>query len=147
MNDLSAQKTKLPTLNTGRCIIRLAQIEDTEAVITYFSSNRAHLADGGPAWPSDFLTIDYWHKQIEQSLEDFHGDVAVRFFLFDRANPSVVVGSANLNNIVRGAAQYCNLGYSIAQIVAALMQSDVMLLPADPVLYKFRPNSYQCVLV
>lgn len=115
MQDLTSQKAKLPTLNTGRCTVRLAQIEDIEAVIEYFRSNRAHLADGGPAWPSNYLSNDYWEEQIKQNLDDFHGDAAIRFFLFDRANPSVVVGSANLNNIVRGAAQYCNLGYSIAQ--------------------------------
>lgn len=115
MQDLTAQKAKLPTLNTGRCIVRLAQIEDADAVIEYFKSNSAHLADGGPAWPSNYLTNAYWEEQIKQNIEDFHSDLAIRFFLFDRANPSVVVGSANLNNIVRGAAQYCNLGYSIAQ--------------------------------
>mgnify|MGYP003553245465 FL=1 len=49
MQDLTSQKAKLPTLNTGRCTVRLAQIEDVEAVIEYFRSNRAHLADGGPA--------------------------------------------------------------------------------------------------
>lgn len=115
MHDLIAQKANLPTLNTGRCTIRLAQHEDVEAVITYFETNRSHLADGGPAWPSDYLTKAYWEAQISQNLDDFYGDVAVRFFLFDRTNPAVVVGSANLNNIVRSAAQYCNLGYSIAQ--------------------------------
>ncbi len=118
MHDLAPRKDvdqkPLPSLNTGRCIIRLAQDADVDAVLAYHVENRAHLADGGPAWPSDYLTQDYWLKQIKQNLEDFHDDKAVRFFLFDRANPGVVIGVANLNNIVRGAAQYSNLGYSIA---------------------------------
>lgn len=114
MQDLTAPTIKLPTLNTGRCTIRLAQPEDVEAVITYLKDNSARLADGGPAWPSNYLTTEYWDAQIKQNLVDFHDDVAVRFFLFDRANPTVVVGSANLTNIVRSAAQYCSLGYSIA---------------------------------
>lgn len=34
MQDLTSQKAKLPTLNTGRCTVRLAQIEDIEALLS-----------------------------------------------------------------------------------------------------------------
>lgn len=104
----------LPTLNTGRCTIRLAQEADVDAVLTYLSTNQAHLANGGPAWPSDYLTRAYWERQIAENIVEFYDDKAVRFFLFDRSNPGIVVGAAGLNNIVRSAAQYCTLGYSIA---------------------------------
>jgi len=113
MHDLvdgkDSQEKPLPSLNTGRCIIRLGQAQDVSAVLAYHTENRAHLAQGGPAWPADYLTEAYWQRQISQSLEDFHNDKAVRFFLFDRADPGVVIGAANLSNIVRSAAQYSTL--------------------------------------
>jgi ribosomal-protein-alanine N-acetyltransferase len=116
MQALGTVTRPLPKLTTGRVILRLPDPSEAPAVLAYFAAQKEHLANAGPAWPSDFLTEAYWQKQLVQNLEDFEQDRAVRFFLFDRTIPDTptVIGSASLTNVVRGAAQYCNLGFSIA---------------------------------
>jgi ribosomal-protein-alanine N-acetyltransferase len=102
-----------PTLKTGRTIVRLPEPEEAELVLKYFKKNREHLINAGPAWPADYLTVDHWQEQLATNLLEFQNDQSLRLFLFDRANPDTVLGAANLSNIVRNAAQFCHLGYSI----------------------------------
>jgi ribosomal-protein-alanine N-acetyltransferase len=102
-----------PTLKTGRTILRLPEPEEAEQIVKYFKKNREHLVPFGPAWPADFLTAAHWQGQLETNLREFQDDHSLRLFLFDRSNPETVLGVANLTNLVRNAAQFCHLGYSI----------------------------------
>lgn len=114
MQDVSPKLVKpVPKLNTGRCILRLPEPGEAAAVVKYMAKNKDHLANAGPAWPEDYLTEAYWTRQLQVNLEDFEKETSVRFFIFERSNPDTVIGSANLNNIVRGAFHACFLGYSI----------------------------------
>ena len=102
-----------PTLKTGRTILRLPEPEEASLVLAYFKKNREHLANAGPAWSEDFLTIPHWEAQLAINLVEFQNDHSLKLFLFDRNNPELVLGSAGLSNLVRNAAHFCHLGYSI----------------------------------
>jgi ribosomal-protein-alanine N-acetyltransferase len=112
-SDKLAEIRPLPVLKTGRAILRLPEPAEAQAVLDYYKKNRDHLINAGPAWPNDYLTTGYWQNQLAVNQRDFQDDRSLRFFLFDRQNPEVVTGSANLSNLVRSAAQYCTMGYSI----------------------------------
>lgn len=105
----------LPKLNTGHCIVRLADPSEAPAVVKYLSANKDHLANAGPVWPDDYLTESYWVNQLNKNIEDFHAETAVRFFIFERSSPDTVIGAANINNIVKGAFYSGALGYGIAK--------------------------------
>jgi [ribosomal protein S5]-alanine N-acetyltransferase len=102
-------------LQTERLIVRLAERGDCGAIIDFYGSNREHLQPYGPLWPEDFLTKAFWHKQTDRHLEEFYTDQSARLFIFPVREPKVVIGNVSLGAIVRGAAQFCYLGYSIAK--------------------------------
>ena len=106
-----------PNLTTGRAILRMPEAteQNAAAVVAYFSRNRDHLEKWGPIWPVDFLSVGHWMDQLQQNLDDYQNDRAVRCFLMQRDQPDLVIGAASLTNIVRGSAQFCHLGYSIDQ--------------------------------
>lgn len=105
----------LPNIETERLIVRLASRKDRDAVLDYYSRNKEHLAPFGPTLPDDFYTPQYWDRQIEHNIDEFYSDQSVRMFVFEKAKPGVVIGSVSLGNIVRNAAQFCYVGYGIAQ--------------------------------
>jgi ribosomal-protein-alanine N-acetyltransferase len=107
MNDIP------PFLNTSRLTIRLAHAEDIPAILAYYERNREHLTPWWPQWAPDFFTHDYWQRQIERDTEGFQNDTSVRQFLFLTDQPDRVVGIGNANNILRGPAQNCSLGYAL----------------------------------
>lgn len=100
---------------TNRLTLRLATFEDIPALLRYFTENAAHLAPTSPLLPPDFYTEAYWRAQTARNQEEFAAGRSVRMFLFPHDAPGTVVGNLSLNTIVRGAAHYCDLGYSLAE--------------------------------
>ena len=102
---------ELPVLHTARLTLRLAEAEDAAAILRYFVENREHLAPSRPAMDAEFFTEAFWQTQAHAARGEFRAGRSVRFFLWEQER---VVGNANFTQIVRGAAQYCVLGYGIA---------------------------------
>jgi ribosomal-protein-alanine N-acetyltransferase len=105
---------ELPLLTTDRVVLRLAAIADIPTIIDYFTTNQAHLAPFSPIRPPSFWTEAYWHSQIAAHLDDFNRDRSLRLLILDRAQPHMMIGEVNFNGFMRGAGQFCYLGYSIA---------------------------------
>lgn len=100
---------------TTRLLIRLAEANDVPALLRYYHENADHLAPTSPLWPPEFLTAAFWLRQVARNNDDFAQGRAVKLVLFDMSEPEMMVGQISLNNIVRGAAYYCDLGYSLAE--------------------------------
>jgi ribosomal-protein-alanine N-acetyltransferase len=103
----------LPRLQTERLILRLAEPADVPALLQFHTANAAHLAPTSPLRPPDFLTPAYWERDVADSHEAFMLGRSVRLSLFRRDAPHVVIGAFNLNNIVREAAQYADVGLAL----------------------------------
>lgn len=68
----------------------------------------------GPRWTADFFELDRWRLQLKVNRDEYFADESFKLFMFEKATGSVI-GFVNFNNIVRRVAQYCNLGYGLAQ--------------------------------
>lgn len=101
------------TLTSERLIIRLPASRDIPEIIRYQRRNTDHLAAVFPARPKGFLTPAFWRERVKASRSDAAADLGYRFYMFAIAKPREVVGSINLNQVQRGVAQYCVMGYSI----------------------------------
>lgn len=107
---------KLPFISSTRLFLRLGTKEDTPKIINYFYINQVYLAPWQPLWHSSFLTQEFWQEQIEINLKEFQYDQSLKLFIFKKNNPTEIIGQANFNNFRRGAAQFCYLGYNLAEI-------------------------------
>jgi ribosomal-protein-alanine N-acetyltransferase len=105
---------ELPVLTTARLTLRLPEVEDAEAIARYFDENRTHLASTRPRMGPEFFTPEFWRAQAGACRSEFRTDRSLRLFMWENADPGRVVASANFTQFVRGAAQYCVLGYGIA---------------------------------
>jgi [ribosomal protein S5]-alanine N-acetyltransferase len=103
-----------PIIITDRLTLRLAAAGDIPALLRYFTENAAHLAPTSPLLPPEFFTESYWRAQVGRDRDAFAAGRSTRLFLFPHDDPETVIGNLSLNNIVRGVAQYCDLGYSLA---------------------------------
>ena len=104
----------LPVITTERLILRLPSVRDAPSVLRFYTDNRDHLAPWWPKWRQEQFTLRYWQRAIEASVQEFRDERSVRFFLFLRSDPGRVAGLANFNQIVRGVAHYCVLGYGLS---------------------------------
>jgi ribosomal-protein-alanine N-acetyltransferase len=100
-------------LGTERLFIVPVAPQHAPAHVAYYVRNQSHLAPWEPIWPSDFLTLPYWESATLRAVDDAREDWAHRFIAFRRGDPTKMIASVNLSNIVRGVFAAAHLGYSV----------------------------------
>lgn len=73
-----------------------------------------HLIPFEPEWHADSLTHGMFTRRIERQSRDWKLGLSCSFLIF-RSDDQAVLGGMNVNNIVRGAAQFCTLGYWLGE--------------------------------
>lgn len=105
---------RTPIIDTPRLRLRMLSPDEAELAVAFHTENREHLAPTSPRYTEDFFEITRWRKQLVSFYESCESGVSIKLFIFEKSS-NKVVGFCNLNNIVRGVAQYCNIGYALAE--------------------------------
>ncbi|KAF3891324.1 MULTISPECIES: GNAT family N-acetyltransferase [Nostocales] len=108
-------KMELPLITTERLLLRLATKEDISAILKFYTDNKTFLTPYSPAWAEGFFTEDYWSWRIDSDRKEFLNDISLRLFIFLQNDPKTIIGLINFSNFTRRAAQYCNVGYGLAE--------------------------------
>ncbi|MEH2179128.1 GNAT family N-acetyltransferase [Nostoc sp.] len=107
--------SELPIIASDRLLLRAAIHEDISQILKYFIDNKTYLTPFYPLWADGFFTEEYWQYQIENSFLEFINGQSLKLFIFTKKKPTVVIGTVNFSNFVRGAAHFCYVGYSLAE--------------------------------
>jgi ribosomal-protein-alanine N-acetyltransferase len=67
-----------------------------------------------PAWADDALSREAYMRRISQQSRDWKLGLSCSFLIF-RKDDQAILGGINMNNIARGAAQFCSLGYWLGE--------------------------------
>lgn len=100
-------------LSSDRLFLRMGTSADVPEILRFYRDNQAHLAPWDPARPPEFYTEAYWHDQVARNQHEYQTDQSLRLFLFAHDDPARILGIVNFSAILRGVAQYCNLGYAL----------------------------------
>ena len=106
-------KPKLELETTNTILVVLDQ-SAAELMLSYYIENKAHLSHWEPERTADFYTIELWQQRLAQSQIAFDSGLEVKFAIMNKQRTEIM-GVCNFTNIVYGAFQACNLGYSIAK--------------------------------
>ncbi len=101
-------------IETNRCLLRLATMEDAQGIIDFYIQNKDHLAPWDPKIPEDFYTLSYWNKKIEDYKNEFDQNSSLRLLIIFQEN-NKIIGMINFTNFERGPFQNCRLGYKIGK--------------------------------
>jgi ribosomal-protein-alanine N-acetyltransferase len=102
-------------ITTERLFLRQATREDIPAILQFYTENKTYLTPFTPLWEDNFFTQEYWLNKVENNYLEFLNDISLRLFIFPKTNPTIIIGFINFSNFIRRAAQYCNLGYALAE--------------------------------
>ncbi|NDJ23900.1 GNAT family N-acetyltransferase [Nostoc sp. B(2019)] len=108
-------RSELPIITSDRLLLRVPILEDIPQIIKYFTDNKTYLTPFYPRWADCFFTEKYWQYQIESSFREFINDQSLKLFIYTKKNPTVIIGTVNFSNFIRGAAHFCYVGYSLAE--------------------------------
>ncbi len=101
-------------LDGFRVLVRPPCREDWPQWFEVRSKNRAYLEPFEPAWPDNSLTEAFFYRRLEKQAKDWQQGRGYAFLVFKK-DDSRLIGAVNLNNICRGAAQYCSVGYWLSE--------------------------------
>ena len=103
-----------PYIVTKRLLLRLASQEDVPAIIKYYAENKTYLTPFYPVWSESFFTEKYWENEVEIAIAEFVQGQSLRLLIFNQSE-STIIGTINFRNFIRGVAQFCTVGYSLAE--------------------------------
>jgi [ribosomal protein S5]-alanine N-acetyltransferase len=116
MLELRSIELQLPVLESDRLILRMATKYDAAAILQFHLQNKHFLAPFEPARTDEFYTLPFWQDHIERALVEFNYDHAIKFCVFKKTDPQVLIAKINFTQFVRGAFHACILGYSLSEI-------------------------------
>jgi len=101
-------------LNTDRTVMRTPRKDDLEMIVAFENRNREHLERWETLPPTEKEAhlasarhrLDAWVKECESGI-------SLRFFIFPKDDPNMIIGFCNFTQICRGAFQACYLGYKL----------------------------------
>ncbi len=104
-------------IRAGRVYLRPPQRGDWRPWVALRGASRAFLAPWEPTWPRDALTRKAFLRRLRAYALHSNVDSGYTFFVF-RAEDDVLIGSISLNNVRRGVAQTCSIGYWVGEAFA-----------------------------
>ena len=103
-----------PRIVSKRLLLRLANQEDIPAIIKYYTDNKVYLTPFYPAWSEYFFTEEYWNSEVERAIREFTLGQSLRLIIFFQPD-NTIIGVINFGTFIRSAAQFCTVGYSLAE--------------------------------
>ncbi|KPC28327.1 Ribosomal protein alanine acetyltransferase [Pseudomonas syringae pv. cilantro] len=95
--------------------LRALAFDDSELIHRYELANRSHLQPWEPLRDADYFILENARSRVQQQQwESMQAGSAV-FFLVTEPEDGELLGRCSYTNIVRGAFQACNLGFSLAE--------------------------------
>ncbi|MDK2123658.1 GNAT family N-acetyltransferase [Parachitinimonas caeni] len=103
-----------PILSNGDVIVRLAEPSDVAEVHRFFSAYWPGFSVYVPTAAPDAYTLSFWERELVLYQEEYEQEKSCRMFIFEASDNRTVIGMLNLNDLARGAAFQCRIGYTIA---------------------------------
>ncbi len=98
-------------LETPRLMLRTIGLDETPAVLDFVVRNREFLREWEPAREPVYYTEAEQQRYIRHDLDLMEQGTLLKLWISKRVDPSRIIGSVSLSNIVRGAFLSCHLGY------------------------------------
>lgn len=96
-------------LKGDRLFLRPPILGDWQQWADIRERNRKALYAYEPLWPEGCLDKPFFQKRLARQAKDWHEDRCYSFLAFDMTGH--LIGGANINNVIRGAAHFASIGY------------------------------------
>ena len=90
-----------------------ADLSLAEQVIDYYKRNKSFLEAFEPKRSEEFFSLEYQRKILKNEVADFEEKTAFHFYIIPLEQPSKIIGSIGLNNVVWGPFCSAFLGYKL----------------------------------
>ncbi len=105
---------KIPEFKTENLIVSVLCPQDYKLLVRYENDNRSHLSPWEPARAEEYFSLEETQKRTMLNFDSFKLGSSISLVGFDKSK-SEIICLCSFSNIIHGAFQACNLGYSISK--------------------------------
>lgn len=98
---------------TNRLVLKPLNTEDTFNVLSFYNRNREHFEPWEQKRSLNFYTYNYQYASLAVEKDLMKSKKLLRFWIFPKDNPNLIIGTVNFYNITKGCFSNCQLGYKI----------------------------------
>ncbi len=123
---------------TDRLQLRVLSESHNAEVLHFYSEGAELFNQYEPEKVSNFYTLDYQAALLRGEYNAFLNGEYMRYFIYAKDNPGIIIGTVSFSNFRRGAYRSCVLGYkllpayqkhgyateAIARLLTALFEDD-----------------------
>ena len=100
-------------INTDRLILKVLTSSDADMVLDFYNRNSSVFEKYEPLLGDDFYTLNHQKNILDYEYKNILKLNIVRFWIFEKDNPSKIIGTVSYRNIVRPIYSSCTVGYKI----------------------------------
>ncbi len=101
------------SLTTDRLYLKVLDKEDAPIVLDFFLRNKGYFEKYEPILGDDFYTLAYQEDVLEFEYSNILKGSLIRYWIFKKNDPSVIIGTISYRNISRPIYSCCTVGYKM----------------------------------
>lgn len=98
-------------LETDRCLLKLLSQQDALSVYEFYESNKDIFDPWEPKKPLNYYTLSYIRAILNAERKLRLQSKLVRWFVYEKNNPSKIIGTVCFNYIISHPIRTCQIGY------------------------------------
>ena len=101
------------TYATNRLLLKNLDKGSAQSVLDFYQRNHLHFEPWESLRPQNFYTINYQKTLLIAERTIKKRAQAMRYYLFEKSNPSTIIGTVNFYHILPSPDRTCKLGYKL----------------------------------
>lgn len=100
---------------TSRLILKILDDhpEHVSQALRFYDRNRLDFEKYEPMRPENFYTENYHATLLHCEHEMFFNLQFIRYWIYEKTNPDLIIGTVSFHNIIRSEFQRCCIGYKM----------------------------------
>lgn len=98
---------------TDRLILRVLYESSAPKVLDFYEKNKVIFENVEPERPKNFYTLEYQSALLKCEFDMIVKKQSLRFWIFKKEEPDVIIGTVSFQNIMRSVYQSCLIGYKL----------------------------------
>lgn len=101
------------SLTTDRLTLKILDSVHAAEVLAFYEKNKSIFDCFEPTRSNNFYTLAFHTSFMEHEYQDIIKGRALRYYIYEKENPSKIIGSVNFSNIVHGPFSRASIGYKL----------------------------------
>lgn len=102
-------------VTTDRLVLKVLNYDSAQKVLDFYLRNGSVFEKYEPVMGEDFYTLSHQRKLLDFEYKNIIKGIMVRYWIFEKDNPTRIIGTVSYRNIVRPIYESCTIGYKMDQ--------------------------------